>query len=202
MIILDAPKKLYESKHGLPINIPNGLFRCPMIFAGELMPEISEVINHSPIDKSEWNDWEVDVKVHMLMKEQYPCNANWHCDNVPRDENGVNYGLIKDKEHPDMYLWLSGAPKTTFIKEPLEVSIPKNHGDLKVLINKENTFELDEQTWYSFSRKAPHRGNKAEYNTWRVFVRLTHKSITPCRPVTSYIRRHTQVYLNAENFTW
>lgn len=75
----------------------------------ELMPDLQEVLNTFPDDK---NIFSFDIKVHMLMPNQYPCIPNWHTDNVPR-ENGIQkFNLVK----PDlpMYLWISGAPLTQF----------------------------------------------------------------------------------------
>ena len=62
----------------------------------------------------------------------------------------------------------------------------------------------DEGVILSFIKgtKTPHRGTQATENVWRVFVRLTHKSITPVSPVTNYIRRHCQVYLDPTTFSW
>lgn len=63
--------------------------------------------------------------------------------------------------------------------------------------------KIPAQTWISMDQRTPHRGTLSDKNQWRVFVRLTHKSITPVRPVANdYVRRHCQVYLNPETFSW
>lgn len=89
-----------------------GLFRAPLSKASEIMPELSEIFESAPTENPE--EWEVDVKIHMLMKDQYPCIPNWHCDNVPRVEGNTRYDLIKE-DVPPMYLWLSTNPTTEFL---------------------------------------------------------------------------------------
>ena len=155
------------------------------------------------------SEWEMDLKIHMLMKDQYPCIPNWHCDNVPRTEEGTRYDLIEEDSKP-MYLWLSDSPTTEFLDRDFDAKsfIPPSHGELSKWIsmarewNKVRTIKAPTKTWISMGQATPHRGTQAQKNGWRVFVRLTHKSITPVRPVNNYIRRHCQVYLNPETFSW
>ena len=86
--------------------------------------------------------------------------------------------------------------------------IPENHSDLAEFIksSESNGLTLEKvpsQTWISMDQRTPHRGTLSDKNQWRVFVRLTHNSIAPARPVANdYIRRHCQVYLNPETFSW
>lgn len=184
--------------------LPCGLFRAPFNEASEIIPEFKELIETCPIPKEEWNDWEIDIKTHMLFKGQYPCMPNWHCDNIPRNEEGeLIYNYPIDYEEPPMFLWISGNPRTEFLSKITELKGIKDHGDLnKTILNlKPETVKIPEKHWCSFQRLTPHRGSKAEENTWRVFVRITHKSIAPQRPVYSHIRRHSQVYLES-NFHW
>lgn len=181
----------------------NGLFRCPLPLASELMPELAPLFKNAPVFNPE--EWEVDVKVHMLMKNQYPCIPNWHCDNVPRGADGeVNYRRIQDWSIP-MLLWVSDGPETEFLTERLELlEEPESHRALAEAIRGHGTAteRIKPQTWYSMTQRTPHRGAKAEADGWRIFVRLTHRSIAPDRPVLSYLRRHSQVYLDATTFSW
>ena len=108
--------------------LPCGLHRCPMDKAEKHLPEMQPLIESAPIPQSEWNQWEVDIKIHMLMKGQYPCIPNWHCDNVPRNTDGkLEYGRI-DFAEPAMLIWISGSPETTFLDRDIETPIPpRNH---------------------------------------------------------------------------
>ena len=189
-----------------------GLFRCPLAEAYKLLPDLSDLFNdangmlinegHNPYE------WEMDLKIHMLMKDQYPCIPNWHCDNVPRVEGKTKYNAIKE-DTPPMYLWLSDNPTIEFLSTGWNCKniTPKSHDVLAKIIESQRCNGLmvksaPAQTWISMDQQTPHRGTQAQENTWRVFVRLTHNSITPVRPVNNYIRRHCQVYLNPETFSW
>ena len=196
------------------VNLSNqycGLFRCPLEEAHKILPDLTDLFNDANdmlLNQGHYPDqWEVDLKIHMLMKGQYPCIPNWHCDNVPRVNGDTQYTLIKEDTLP-MYLWLSDSPTTEFLKHNYNVKglIPKGHGELAEYVHKNSnaieTVKAPTQTWISMDQSTPHRGTQAQDNGWRVFVRLTHKSIAPVRPVNNYIRRHCQVYLNPETFSW
>ena len=43
------------------------------------MPDLGQLIATFPEDPTDFT-W--DVKVHMLMPNQYPCIPNWHFDNI------------------------------------------------------------------------------------------------------------------------
>lgn len=190
-----------------------GLFRAPLHLAASFMPSMSELIASAPIATCFRDQWELDVKVHMLMKDQYPCIPNWHCDNVPRTD-GTRYDLVGSHDGTfdygagrdiPMYLWVSDEPTTEFLDEELEVpEVPQSHAE--VAFDMENWVPRKQRiranAWYSMDQRTPHRGRAATEGGWRVFARLTHKSIAPSRPVASVIRRHAQVYLEANHFTW
>tara|TARA_R110000851_G_scaffold145703_1_gene285284 strand:- start:101 stop:763 length:663 start_codon:yes stop_codon:yes gene_type:complete len=197
------------------VNLSNqycGLFRCPLEESYKLLPDLTDLFNdandmllnegHNP------DEWEMDLKIHMLMKDNFPCIPNIHSDNVPRVEGKTRYDLI-EKNTPPMYLWLSSNPTTEFLANSWNTKgfIPETHGELAEYVRDQFSKGLGmkpapAQTWISFDQQTPHRGTQAQENTWRVFVRLTHNSITPVRPVDNYIRRHCQVYLNPETFSW
>lgn len=178
-----------------------GLFRCPLPLAYELMPELSALYDSAPVKNPE--HWELDLKIHMLMKDQYPCIPNWHCDNVPRDETGVCRYDRLTRSAPRMLLWVSDGPLTEFLKNPLvTMDTPQGHNDLAGRLKGLETQFIQPETWTSMDQRTPHRGTQAQSDGWRVFARLTHNSITPDRPVRSYIRRHCQVYLDVTQFEW
>lgn len=182
--------------------LPCGLFRCPLNEAQFKMPALKELYDSAPVTDPE--NWELDVKIHMLMKDQYPCIPNWHCDNVPRIDGKLQYDKI-DPAVPDMYLWVSDSPLTEFLAHDTNIGRTlKDHSEIAPLISeyKLDTVTIPAATWVSMRQNTPHRGTAATGHTWRVFARLTHKSISPARPVDDVIRRHCQVYLDSTNFTW
>ena len=150
-----------------------GIHQAPIEIVRELMPDLMEVLKTFP-DRHEDFTW--DIKVHMLMPRQYPCIPNWHTDNVPR-ENGVQQFHKVQSELP-MYLWISGAPLTQF-----------KHG-----------YVLP-QRWHRFSQLDEHRGTAAADFGWRGFIRATHKDILPPKS-SDWLRKHIQVYLDAETYQW
>lgn len=144
------------------------------------MPDVFPLIaNTFPEDMK---DFIWDIKVHMLMPGQFPAIPNWHYDNIPRVNNRQDFDLVK----PDapMYLWLSGAPLTEFRKDG-------------------RSWFIKPQEWVRFTQKDEHRATVSNDFTWRGFIRATHKSIAPQnRAGSSCLRRHSQVYLDSNNFSW
>lgn len=182
--------------------LPCGLFRCPLDQAYRVAPTFNELYDSAPV--SDPSEWELDLKIHMLMKNQYPALPNWHCDNVPRVDGVTQYGAIDDSS-PRMLLWISGGPHTEFLTHDECIpEIPMGHSDLAGMIKMKgfDTMLIPGNTWISMDQRTPHRGTKSTGFSWRVFARLTHRSIAPARPVLSHIRRHAQVYLDPETFSW
>lgn len=152
----------------------NGVHQAPIKQVRILMPDVGDMIADTFPDDPTLFTW--DIKVHMLMPRQYPCIPNWHTDNVPR-ENGIQRF---DKVRPElpMYAWISGAPLTQF-----------KHGYLLP------------KTWHRFTQLDEHRGTSASEFGWRGFIRATHKEIQASKS-KDWMRRHTQVYLDAETYQW
>ena len=141
------------------------------------MPEVYDLVYDTFPTKLQDFTW--DVKVHMLMPNQYPCIPNWHFDNVPRVNNEQDWGNVKT--HLPMYLWISGEPLTEF----------RAGGKVRA------------GEWRRFTQEDEHRGTLSNQFTWRGFIRATHKDILPANPSgTNVLRRHSQVYLDAKNFSW
>ena len=152
-----------------------GIYQGSINDIADLMPDLIPLMATFP---DNCYDYVFDVKVHMLMPNQYPCSPNWHCDHVPR---------VDGKKRPDlcqldrlMYLWLSGPPFTEF----REVGL------------------VPAATWFPFTQGDEHRGTMATEHCWRGFIRATHKDIMTVQPGRSVLRRHSQVYLDAASFTW
>ena len=194
-----------------------GLFRASIREAYELMPELSEVFqSFEDISVVSPYNYDIDVKIHMLMPGQYPCIPNWHCDNVPRNEmKALEYSKVNVDPLDDMFIWISNGPHTEFLAEDIPVKnmeLPKDHGDLSKYMSELKGIEkgsdkqifrsLPEQQWARFNQLAPHRGVASTHHQWRIFVRATPSHIYPQRSIVSKVRRHSQVYLNAEEFTW
>jgi len=165
-----------------------GVFLCTVEETKRLMPEITEILedltNSGKLQYNE-DDYYVDVKVHKLMPNQFPCIPNWHCDFVPRDHDG---NRMPEKIGTDkMYLWVSGEPKT-------EWKFPE----------RTNRFTTPEGLeWVEFNQRDLHRGVVSTIHTWRCFIRLIPKSfVHPNTYNMGEIRRHTQVYLDSDNFKW
>lgn len=146
----------------------------------ELMPDLIGMIASTFPDEPSLYTW--DVKVHMLMPGQYPCIPNWHFDNIPRVNNEQDFSLIQ-KDKP-MFLWISGQPLTEFRK------------------NGESWF-IKACEWYKFTQCDEHRGSISNDFQWRGFIRATHRDILPAnKSGLNPLRRHSQVYLDASNFSW
>lgn len=183
-----------------------GLFRAPLNLASQLMPSMSELVASVPVDRPE--DYELDIKVHMLMAGQYPCIPNWHTDNVPRDETGLRFDLI-DADSDPMLLWISDGPETEFLAQHVVMpERPGSHQEIARFLRGDSknvppmTQFIQPNVWWSMDQRTPHRGTQARKSGWRVFARVTPRSIAPHRPVESVIRRHAQVYLDASEFSW
>jgi hypothetical protein len=169
-----------------------GVILCDFEKTKELMPEvipvIEDLINSGKMEFN-INEYLIDVKVHMLMADQFPCIPDWHCDFVPRNNE------TKQKEPhritgEKMYLWVSGEPKTEFKIKP-------------AIIACENT------EWVEFTQHEWHRGVVATKRTWRCFIRLVPKKFIENRPTSNKddshrgtLRRHSQVYLDSKSFEW
>lgn len=151
-----------------------GVHQAPYGRVLELMPDLKDMLENTfPDDPLDFT-W--DVKVHMLMPNQYPCIPNWHCDNVPRVNGIQRFDLIK----PDlpMYIWISGAPLTQF-----------KHGFLQA------------GKWHRFNQQDEHRGTASSDFNWRGFIRATHKEIQNPKE-SDWQRKHCQVYLDANSYQW
>jgi hypothetical protein len=152
-----------------------GVRKATAAQVANLMPDLIPLLSTFPDDPGLFS-W--DVKVHLLMPRQYPCIPHWHTDNVPR-VNGIQRFDQCDLTKP-MYLWLSGAPLTQF-----------THGYVKPRV------------WHRFNQADQHRGSPAAEHGWRGFVRATHRDIVPCYTnADDMLRRHTQVYLDADVYQW
>lgn len=150
-----------------------GVHQAPIEKVLELMPDLAPILEAFPDARERFT---FDVKVTMLMPRQFPCIPGWHTDNVPRVNGLQRFDLIR----PDlpMYLWISGAPLTQF-----------KHGYAAPGV------------WHRFTQLDEHRGTEAAEFTWRAFIRASHRDLQPPK-ASGWLRRHSQVYLDAAAFQW
>ena len=148
----------------------------------DLMPDLKDLIDTFPENPVNFY-W--DIKVHMLMPNQYPCIPNWHFDNVPRNEEGKQDWNKVDNTKP-MYLWVSNSPLTEFKDSSGKIST------------------IQPRKWIKFHQKDEHRGTSSKDFNWRGFIRATHKDLTAKNPNKNHnpLRRHSQVYLDERKFSW
>lgn len=161
----------------------NGVMLCTIEETKKLMPEVSPILDEViPMLELPEQEYLVDVKIHMLMPNQYPCIPNWHCDFLPRDENGKR---LRQKVSPlKMYMWISGAPFTEYK-------------------DKSGSYFKEPQKWHEFTQFDLHRGTMSKEHTWRCFIRLIPRCFKhPNTKNSGQIRRHTQVYLDSQRFKW
>lgn len=163
----------------------NGLMVCTFSEAYILMPEIKIILEDLiPLLELPVSEYVIDVKVHMLMPGQYPCIPNWHCDFLPRDKNNkrIKGAPVSDLK---MYMWLSGNPLTEYKDSSGQI------------------YTKEAQVWHSFTQKDVHRGTASKEHLWRCFIRVVPKSLIHANTTnTGCIRRHSQVYLDANLFRW
>lgn len=167
-----------------------GLFHCPFGVAYDLMPSIPwDSIPFEDSDSDDpANDYIVDVKIHKLMPEQWPCIPNWHQDFVPRDP--VTLQEYPERITPErrIFMWLSGPPFTEF----------------------QDGRTIKPREWMVFTQADWHRGSASTEHCWRTFVRLAPLDIMRAglpnesipAPADQWIRRHCQVYLDVNKYTW
>ena len=164
----------------------NGVMLCSFEKTYSLMPEVKpileELINSGMLEFS-IEEYVVDVKVHMLMPNQWPCIPNWHRDFIPRDENlkKNNKGITGEK----MYMWISGKPYTEY------------RGKDGI------SYYKTPQEWHSFTQHEFHRGTMSREHTWRCFIRVIPKKFIHSSTINVGTKRdHIQVYLDVNRFTW
>ncbi|AUG88457.1 hypothetical protein PQC39_gp093 [Vibrio phage Vp_R1] len=164
-----------------------GVMLCTLSQTLEFMPELEQVLEElTPELEMGWDDYLIDVKVHMLMPNQFPCIPNWHFDFRPRDENGeLDKSFDVNGELPKMYMWLSGSPLTLYKSRDGE------------------EYEKPAKQWHSFTQADLHRGQMSEEHTWRCFIRVIPKKFVHGFTKNVGTRRiHTQVYCDSRTFHW
>lgn len=150
----------------------------------------------------------IDVKVHMLFPNMYPCIPGWHLDDVPRtrvDKQPDHVNPIYKSRHCAMIV--GDASRTQFMNGNL--SLPEYPDGSGRVIYKEwdkrvNTYHNFGHTWvhqvypnwiYEFNWQTFHRGMPATHRGWRWFGRVTIDSELEPR---NEIRKQANVYTTTD----
>ncbi len=163
-----------------------GVMLCDVWRTIRLMPEVEPILAQlCPVKFKWWREKLIDVKVHMLMPGQFPCIPNWHRDFLPRGADGqIDPDGAPSEEQ--MWMWMSGPPLPWYIVQKTGRIVAKP-------ANK----------WHSFTQADVHRGTASEEHTWRCFIRVIPASfIHGTTTNVGTLRRHSQVYLDSEKFSW
>lgn len=187
-------------------------FNCDLKFAYKNGSNITKsFIENLP---SIWllEDVVFDSRVHMLMKDWYPCIPGWHHDDVPRTNNGQpNYDNQHYLSEHILGIVNSDICPTKFALG--EVYMPPVYNN-EIIYEKWNNVvesELNEgnlisenildRTLTYFDCNTFHTGQKAISNGWRWFGRVS-KNTDRVKNITNEIRVNAQVYLEFPNKGW
>lgn len=164
-----------------------GVMLCSFDKTVEIMPEVKPILDElvdSGILEFPKEDYSVDVKIHMLMPNQWPCIPNWHRDFIPRNKDlKRDFKAITGEK---MYMWISGEPLTEY----------RNND------TGETSFK-EPQMWHEFNQNDLHKGTMSEKHTWRCFIRVIPTKFIHSTTINiNKPRIHTQVYLDSNKFNW
>lgn len=187
------------------------LFNCDLETAYEKGGLITlEFLNNIISDFGSAKDLIIDSRVHMLMKDWFPCIPGFHHDDVPRErqDKQPNYinpsykarhcmALVGDCCPTEFALGESDFPEVELgdkyykVWHPLIVNKIKNN-ELKSFSAPNNKLiYFDWNTW--------HQGIRAQKDGWRFFIRAT---INTGRKPTNELRKQVQVYLDLPMEGW
>ena len=185
-------------------------FNCDLEYAWQHGGEITRAfILNLPVDWRMCNPV-LDSRVHMLMKDWYPCIPGWHHDDVPRSTESGQPNYINPEYHSEHLIGLVNAEicPTKFLTQPVELSEPDVTKTIYETWHKEidNTYPrstMDVQSGYylEFDCNTFHTGTQAVGNGWRWFCRLS-RNTDRQKTITNEIRRQVQVYLENPIMGW
>jgi hypothetical protein len=153
----------------------------------------------------------IDSRVHMLMKDCWPCIPGFHHDDVPRDrEDGQpEYDTPSYRSQHAMALYNGDICPTEFAIGEADFTDPKSlktiykewhkevsekieTGALSLYLAPSNQIiYFDDRTW--------HQGTQAKGNGWRFFIRA---SWNTKRHILNEMRTQVQVYLSSPFEGW
>jgi hypothetical protein len=156
----------------------------------------------------------IDSKVVMLKKGWFPCIPGWHLDEIPQTcPNNPGQPNLKTPEYTAEHIMcLVGdeISNTLFVNSPIELDVPTTGTiwvELDRQINKKlsrgsetiNVFRVPMNTLVKFDHESFHKGQRANGDGWRWFIRATKGSN---RQPINKIRTQVQVYIESENTGW
>lgn len=197
-------------------------------YNADVLHGIPNVITREALDHLD-PDWHgsqnlvIDSRVHMLMKNWYPCIPGYHHDDVPRtrSDGQPNYHDELRSEHAILLLNAHMAPTEFAVGEfnfntvPLGETVYKEWH--KVVVDQLRLGQLDlikapDAQWVYFDDRTWHQGvgSNVEFG-WRFFIRVSRyyrmidgeKVYGPRgNPRTNEVRRQVQVYMDDLNQGW
>lgn len=153
----------------------------------------------------------IDSRVHMLMKDWWPCIPGFHHDDVPRDrEDGQpEYDSPSYRSQHAMALFNGGICPTEFALGESDFSDPKNikmvyrewHKEVsgKIETGKLSLYLAPSNQIVYFDDRTWHQGTQAKADGWRFFIRA---SWNTKRPILNEMRTQVQVYLSTPFEGW
>lgn len=167
----------------------------------------------------------IDTRVHMLKPGWIPAIGGWHCDAIPRGDDGqpvLDHPAIPRIRHYLMVVDCGTGSMTEFLRPgtaapkflPKVASPGKNlwgeHSELiNAVIEGAPRFGLDRSHYvetadsgviYGFDATDYHRAIPATGHGWRFFFRASVNTLT--KGPLNEIRRQVQVYLPHEDSGW
>lgn len=168
----------------------------------------------------------VDTRSHMLKPGWFPAIPGWHCDEMPRGDDGQpdidllpendlrprHYLIVLDAGTEAMTHFLSGKCRNYMALDDglIEHDKALQRGEestvwgqcdsiIRKVAHPEDIEPALSGHLYEFDQFDFHTATSAKLDGWRWFFRATTKSK---RPVANEIRRQVQVYLGNENGGW
>lgn len=215
-MIFRSDLKAYKdlARLGRGIVVPQDLSKLPQLYRASM--EFAHAQNHGQFNDL-LNQFEltgkykyvcIDTRTHMLMKGMYPCIPGWHCDDWHRTEelNGQPDLTNVNEVAPSInhLLVIGEVSKTEFLTWDAELPSPQEiqdyhgkesplylHYDQMLEKIQPEIKEVEPGTFYTFGPTCFHRGQAAQANGWRTFIRVTESNH---REPKNEIRYQTQVY--------
>jgi len=186
-------------------------FNCNLDYAYQHGgPITKEFILKLPHDWWTSSNLVLDSRVHMLMKNWYPCIPGWHHDDIPRSTSTGQPNYLTPEYRAEHLSGLVNAEicPTTFIIGPVEVSEPdintriynRWHDEIETMSHLEK-YQVKSGEYIQFNGESFHSGVKAIDNGWRWFIRLS-RNTGRQNKITNEIRRQVQVYLEHPTEGW
>ena len=159
----------------------------------------------------------IDTRVHMLMPGMLPAIGGWHCDAIPRGDDGQPDFSRRDViDHIRHYLLIVDAGTgalTEFLAQtpdefpqsppPSGKTVWGHHSELIEGFLADGSLQktaVESGHLYQFSARDYHRAIPATGSGWRFFLRASVNTMT--RGPLNEIRNQVQVYLPSEHLGW